>query len=93
MATQDTNPQSASATSVEGEVLDVRDVLSAVHFDQADADTLGALLTFRTVGDRTIVSVDADGAGPAVAVQIATLAGITGITLQQLLSNNLDIAG
>ena len=92
MATQDTNPQSVSATPVEGEVLDVRDVLSAVHFDQADADTLGALLTFRTVGDHTIVSVDADGAGPAVAVQIATLQGITGMTLQQLLSNNLDIA-
>lgn len=92
MATQDTNPQSASAAPVEGEVLDVRDVLSAVHFDQADADTLGALLTFRTVGDRTIISVDADGTGPSDAVQIASLQGITGITLQQLLSNNLDIA-
>ena len=80
-----------NAPTVEGEVLDVRDVLTAVHFDQADADTLGALLTFRTVGDRTIVSVDADGSGPTAALQIATLEGITGITLQQLLNNNLDI--
>ena len=92
MATQDTNPQNTPAAPVEGEVLDVRDVLSAVHFDQADADTLGALLTFTTVGDRTIISVDADGNGPSDAVQIASLHGITGITLQQLLSNNLDIA-
>jgi hypothetical protein len=92
MATQDTNPQGTSAAPVEGEVLDVRDVLSAVHFDQADADMLGALLTFTTVGDRTIISVDADGNGPSDAVQIASLQGITGITLQQLLSNNLDIA-
>ena len=81
-----------NAPTVEGEVLDVRDVLTAVHFDRADADSLGALLTFTTVGDRTIVSVDADGGGPAVPLQIATLEGITGITLQQLLSNNVDIA-
>ncbi|MND02440.1 hypothetical protein D3C83_218230 [compost metagenome] len=53
---------------------------------------LGALLTFRTVGDRTIISVDADGTGPSDPVQIASLQGISGITLQQLLSNNLDIA-
>lgn len=92
MATQDKNPDNGSPLPAEGEVLDIRDVLSAVHFDQAGADSLGALLTFRTVGDRTVVSVDADGAGPDVAVQIATLEGVTGITLQQLLSNNLDIA-
>jgi len=89
---QETSPEGAPPAKAEGEVLDVRDVLSAVHYDQADADTLGALLTFRTVGDRTIVSVDADGAGPSVALQIATLQGITGMTLQQLLNNNLDIA-
>lgn len=75
----------------EAEVLDVRDVLSMIPADPAQADSLGALLTFTTIGDHTVVSVDADGAGPSVAVQIATLQGITGMTLQQLLSTNLDI--
>ena len=74
------------------EVLDVRDVLSATHADGPGADSLGALLIFTTVGDHTIVSVDADGAGPEAALQIATLQGITGITLQQLLGDNVDIA-
>ena len=79
-------------TSNAPEVLDIRDVLSATHFDRPDADSLGALLTFTTMGDRTIVSVDAEGVDPVAPLQIATLEGITGITLQQLLSNNVDIA-
>jgi len=74
------------------EVLDMRDVLSATHFDRPDADSLGAQLTFLTIGDRTIVSVDAAGVDPVAPLQIATLEGITGITLQQLLSNNVDSA-
>ena len=85
MATHDTNREGTP------EVLDVRDVLSATHFDRPDADSLGALLTFATVGDRTIVSVGAEGVDPVAPLQIATLEGITGITLQQLL-NNVDIA-
>ena len=56
------------------------------------ADSLGAQLTFTTVGDRTIVSVDAEGVDPVAPLQLASLEGITGITLQQLLSNNVDIA-
>ena len=92
MAAQEGNPENTAPAPAEGEVLDVRDVLSAVHFDPGSADTVGALLTFRTEGDHTVVSVDADGAGPSVAVQIATLEGVTGLTLQQLLSNNLEIA-
>lgn len=74
------------------EVLDIRDVLTATHADGPDADSLGALLIFTTVGDRTIVSVDADNAGSAAPLQIATLEGTTGITLQQLLGDNVDIA-
>jgi hypothetical protein len=85
MATNDASPESTP------EVLDVRDVLSATHFDRPDADSLGAQLTFTTVGDRTIVSVDAEGVDPVEPLQIASLEGITGITLQQLLSN-VDIA-
>lgn len=86
MATNDASPENTP------EVLDVRDVLSATHFDRPDADSLGAQLTFTTVGDRTIVSVDAEGVDPVAPLQLATLEGITGITLQQLLSNNVDIA-
>ena len=76
----------------ESEVLDIRDVLSAVPFDRADATVLGTSLMFRTEGDHTVVSIDPDAGGPAAAVRIATLEGITGLTLQQLLNNNLDIA-
>jgi hypothetical protein len=83
MATDETSPESTP------EVLDVRDVLSATHFDRPDADSLGAQLTFTTIGDRTIVSVDAAGVDPVAPFKIATLEGITGITLQQLL-NNID---
>ena len=85
MATNDASPESTQ------DVLNVRDVLSATHFDRPDADSLGAQLTFTTVGDRTIVSVDAAGVDPVAPLQIASLEGITGITLQQLL-NNVDIA-
>ena len=86
MATNDASQESTP------EVLDIRDVLSATHFDRPDADSLGALLAFTTVGDRTIVSVDSEGIDPVAHLQIATLEGITGVTLQQLLSNNVDIA-
>lgn len=90
MATQ-AKPEGGSSHP-ESEVLDVRDVLSAVPFDRADADVLGASLTFITEGDHTIVRIDPDASGPQAAVRIATLEGVTDITLQQLLSNNLDIA-
>ena len=91
MTTQETKPEGESGSRPEGEVLDIRDVLSAIPFDRADADLLGALLIFRTVGDSTIVSVDPDGTGPATSIQIATLEGVTGVTLQQLLDSNLNI--
>jgi hypothetical protein len=91
MTMQESTPENESGARPEGEVLDIRDVLSSIPFDRADADLLGALLTFRTIGDSTIVSVDPDGSGPATSIQIATLEGITGVTLQQLLNNNLDI--
>lgn len=86
MATNDPSPDNTP------EVLDIRDVLSATHFDRPDADSLGAQLTFTAVGDRTIVSVDAEGVDPVAPFQIATIEGITGITLQQLLGANVDIA-
>ena len=91
MATEEAKPEGGQSRP-ESEVLDVRDVLSVVPLDPAGADSLGALLRFRTEGDHTIISVDANGDTPSVTVQIATLEGVTGITLQQLLSNNVDIA-
>ena len=92
MTTQETKPDDEAGARGEREVLDIKDVLLAIPFDRADADLLGALLTFRTVGDSTIVSVDADGSGPTAPLQIATLEGVTGVTLQQLLSNNQDVS-
>ena len=92
MTTQDTKPDDDAGARGEREVLDIKDVLLAIPFDRADADILGALLIFRTIGDSTVVSVDPDGTGPATSIQIATLEGITGVTLQQLLSNNQDVS-
>ena len=92
MTTHETKPDEEAGSGAEREVLDIKDVLLAIPFDRADADILGALLTFRTVGDSTIVSVDADGSGPTAPLLIATLEGITGVTLQQLLSNNQDVS-
>lgn len=93
MSAQDPNSGIESGARAEGEVLDVKDVLQAIPIERADADLLGAWLTFRTVGDSTVVSVDAAGIGPVAPVEIVTLAGVTGVTLQQLLSNNLDAGG
>ena len=92
MAAQDSKPENQAEPRGQGDVLDIRDVLSAIPLGGADADSVGASLIFRTVGDSTVVSVDPDGTGPIVALQIATLEGVSGMTLQQLLSNNVDIA-
>jgi len=92
MTTQDPNAANEPGSRAEGEVLDIRDVLAAVPFDRADAGSLGACVVFETIGDSTVVSVDADGNGPAVTLPVATLAGVTGVTLQQLLSANLEVA-
>ena len=52
----------------------------------------GAFLSFETVGHDTVVSIEANGVGPALSFPVATLEGVTGVTLQQLLASNL-IAG
>lgn len=69
------------------EALDIRDVLSGIPLDDADAGFLGAYITFQTVGNSTVVVVDTDGPGPAAPIPIATLANVTGVTLQQLLND------
>lgn len=75
-----------------GEALDVRDVLSGIPLDTADAAVLGAYITFETVGNNTVVSVDTDGPGPSAPIQIVTLTNVTGMTLQQLL-NDIPVDG
>ncbi len=71
-----------------GDVLDLHDVLPAAAQGQTTEGALGAYISVQTVGSDTVVSVDSDGAGGAVAVQVVTLQGITGVTLADLLSNS-----
>ena len=73
-----------------GDVLNVHDVLQGTGVQgNTDATTLGAYLKVDTVGSNTVISVDMDGSGTGSApVAVATLEGVSGITLQQLLANN-----
>ena len=64
----------------------VRDVLPPAAGESADLDTLGAYLSFETIGGDTVVTVDASGTGGAAAITVLTLEGITGVTLRQLLN-------
>ena len=94
MSTDTTNPGTGDpdGAGAQGEALKVQEVLSGVQSEGAGANLLLAHLTFDTVGGDTVVSVDLDGVGPSAPVAIATLEGVTGVTLQQLLSNgSLDI--
>ncbi|MGH7893676.1 MAG: type I secretion C-terminal target domain-containing protein [Candidatus Binatia bacterium] len=94
MSTDGTNPGAADQgeAGTQGEALKVQEVLSGVQSEGAGADVLLAHLSFDTVGGDTVVRVDLDGVGPSAPVAIATLEGITGVTLQQLLNNGtLDI--
>lgn len=78
--------------STNTEALDIRDVLSGIPLDGTDAALLGACISFQTVGNSTVIVVDTDGPGPAAPIPIATLANVTGVTLQQLL-NDIPIDG
>jgi hypothetical protein len=77
-----------STPRTEGDALNVQDVLSGIVPEGAEAGMLGAYLTFETVGNSTVVRVDTGGAGPEAPLQIVTLEGVTGVTLQQLLNND-----
>jgi hypothetical protein len=94
MATDNANLDAGndSTPRSEGNALKLQDVLQGIVPEGADAGTLGAYLTFETVGNSTIVSVDIDGSGPAAPVQLVTLPNITGVTLQVLLNNLPDAA-
>ena len=85
MATESAKAGEATPTAAQGEVLNLNDVLSGIPVHGADA--AGAYITFQTVGGSTVISIDADGAGPADPVPVITLANVTGKTLQDLLND------
>ena len=85
MATDNAKASEGTPASAQGDVLKVNDVLSGIPSEGADA--AGAYLTFQTIGGNTVISIDADGPGPAAPVAILTLANVAGVTLQQLLND------
>ena len=66
-----------------GDVLDFREMLT--NFETGDAIT--DYIHAQTVGGHTIISFDADGAGPGAAVDIVQLHGVTGLDIQALFNN------
>jgi hypothetical protein len=77
---------SADSDAAVGDKLAVEDVLPGTNVDDPN---LGACLTFERIGNDTVISIDASGAGAAGAVPIVTLQGITDLTLQQLLNDQI----
>ena len=71
-----------------GDALNLHDVLPAAAQGQTTDGGLMAYLQVATVGASTVISVDADGGGGGAAVQVVTLEGVTGVTLQQLLNDS-----
>ena len=76
-----------TAENKNSEALDIREVLSGLTPEGADAGALGAYLTFQTVGNDTVISVDADAFGPTTPVKIVTLHNVANVTLQDLLNS------
>ena len=87
MATENATKASeaVSKPAASGDALHLNDVLSGIPLE--GADVAGAYIMFETIGSSTVISVDADGAGPAQAVAVMTLANVTGKTLQDLLND------
>lgn len=78
-------PETATISVEGGDKLVLSDVLPGV--DVTDPN-LGAYLKIETLGGNTVISIDADGAGPGAAVPVVTLHGVTDVTLQDLLNTN-----
>jgi hypothetical protein len=85
MAADNAKASESAATSAQADVLKINDVLSGLPSE--GADMAGAYLIFQTIGGNTVISIDADGAGPAAPVAVLTLANVAGVTLQQLLND------
>jgi predicted lipoprotein len=94
MATDNANTDAGNDATPrsESDALNIQDMLHGIVPEGADAGALGAYLTFETVGNSTIVSVDIDGPGSAAPIQLVTLPNVTGVTLQDLLNNLPDAA-
>ena len=80
-----------NAVRQEAETLALRDLLQGAQSEQ-ETDTLGACLSFESVGNSTVISVESDGSGPTGSIPIATIDNVIGVTLQQLLNNEQIIA-
>jgi hypothetical protein len=76
---------SVNAQAPHGESLQLGDVLAEAG---ESADALAVYLKVETIGGNTIVSVGSDSAGASATIPIVTLEGVTGVTLQDLLSPN-----
>jgi hypothetical protein len=85
MATDNPGTGEGNSTAAPSEVLNLNDVLTG--FAVEGGDNAGACLTFQTVGDSTVVSIDTDGPGPAAPIAVLTLANVAGKTLQDLLND------
>lgn len=88
MTTDGADSVKDSTPGTQGDALNAQDVLSGIAPEGADAGMLGAYLTFETVGNSTVVRVETGGAGAEAPLQIVTLEGVTGVTLQQILGND-----
>ena len=85
MATESAKSGEAVSTPAATEVLELNDVLSGIPLQGADA--AGAYITFESIGGSTVISIDADGAGPGEPIPVITLANVTVKTLQDLLND------
>ena len=83
--TNDIAAASVTAEQSDAEVLALHDVLRS----EASPDANGICLSFESVGNGIVIRVDADGAGPVASIPIATIDNVIGLTLQQLLNNDL----
>lgn len=68
----------------DGGKLELVDVLAS---DGTDPN-LGAFLTVDTIGGNTVISIGAEGSAYGASVQVVTLEGVTGMTLQDLLTSS-----
>lgn len=84
MATDNAGQGEGASTAAQSEVLNLNDVLTG--FAVEGGDNAGACLTFQTIGNSTVVNIDADGPGPAAHIAVLTLANVEGKTLQDLLN-------
>lgn len=85
MATDNAGQGEGHSTAAQSEVLNLNDVLTG--FAVEGGDNAGACVTFQTIGNSTVINIDADGAGSAAHIAVLTLTNVAGKTLQDLLND------